>query len=169
MKFNYSVRAKFGVILIMLFALYANLGSLIQGIKSYSNFSGTDTITAYENRFQGLKRMLPSRGVVRYVTDDKSYRKKFKQLRKNLPPFDITSNVSDEWPHKVFLGSGPLAGYFLTQYAISPVILVNAIDCDLVVGNFLESTSIENYSSDENLVLIKDFGENVILFHREAK
>ena len=58
---------------------------------------------------------------------------------------------------------GPLAlgDYYLTGYALAPVIVDHSPDHDLVIGNFPNSPPL---SAPTNLQLKKDFGGGVLLF-----
>jgi hypothetical protein len=53
-----------------------------------------------------------------------------------------------------------LGNYYLTQYALAPLILENSPNHPLVVGNFPSSSP----QTPDNLKLIRDFGNGVLLF-----
>ncbi|MBI3781729.1 MAG: hypothetical protein HY278_11840, partial [candidate division NC10 bacterium] len=107
-NFDYSTRVTIGIILLMLFVLISDVRLLKETVSLDASSMGSDTITRYEKRFDGLKKILPPYGVVGYITDAEAE--------------DATFN-----------------DYFLAQYALSPVIVVNSPDRELVVGNFRDA------------------------------
>src|SRR5262245_34437730 len=68
MIFDYLARVRAGVILLVLFALYSNFQLFTESLRSGLR-GGTDEISNYERRFDGVRRMLPSSGVIGYVGD----------------------------------------------------------------------------------------------------
>jgi hypothetical protein len=63
-----------------------------------------------------------------------------------------------------YLGeSGPLAigRYYLTQYALAPLVVENSPNHALVIANFPSSPPT---ARPENLRLVKDFGNGVLLY-----
>ena len=94
------------------------------------------TVAAHDKRMAPLREALPRRGVVGYVTDVKG------------PAGD------------------PIKRYYLTQYALAPVIVAQFPTYDFVVGDFddpAKATPPAGYS------LRKDFGNGVLLFALERK
>lgn len=69
MGFDYLARVRVGVILLVLFALYSNLQLLTESLKSGLAIGGNDEVSRYERRFDSVRRMLPSYGVIGYVGD----------------------------------------------------------------------------------------------------
>lgn len=143
MKFDYATRVKVGIILIILFALLSSVRLLKQIPTFNPKFMGRDEITLYERRFEGLKKMLPPHGVVGYITAKEG----------ELVAADGES----------------IKEYHLTQYALSPLVVVNTIECPLVVGNFYDVSINPEIYTNRNLILLKDFGDGVMLFKNEAK
>ena len=144
MNSDYSTRIKVGTILLILFALVSNVQLFKQTATTFDSKSiGSDEITLYEKRFKGLKEMLSSHNVVGYITN--------KCLK------DLTADAE------------ATMGYYLTQYTLSPVIVVNDPERQLVVGNFHNTATIPKISTKRNLILLKDFGNGVMLFRREVK
>lgn len=58
--------------------------------------------------------------------------------------------------------SGDLADYYLTQYALAPLVVDHSPNHALVVANF--PTSPPSIPSPDHLQLLKDFGNGVLLF-----
>ncbi len=142
-RFDYSARVKLGIMLLILFALLSNL-QLLKQVSAYGlKFMGRDRITLYEKRFDDLKKILPSHGVVGYISD--------KQIE------GTNGDV------------GALSDYYLAQYALSPVIVIKSPEPSLVVGNFRVNGTTLNISINRNLILVKDFGNGVMLFRNQAK
>lgn len=67
MRFDYAARARAGLTLIILIALYSNLQMLRASVEFDLSFTGNDDITQYERRFDGIKKMLPTYGTVGYL------------------------------------------------------------------------------------------------------
>lgn len=104
-------------------------------IEKYRKSPDKDEITAYENRFKSVKTTLPPHSVVGYITD-------------------ITDQQSDQWYME----------YFLTQYTLSPVTVINETSRPLVIGNFHNPIDSSMIYYDLNLVLFREFDNGVILF-----
>jgi len=138
-NFDYSIRIKACVILIIFFALLSNIQLLTQTVTSAPSLIGRDEISLYEKRFEGLKKILPKHGVVGYIAEEGA-----EAVRANTE-------------------------YFLTQYALSPIIVVNTQERRLVVGNFSPAVSGSKVATDRNLTLLKDFGNGVMLLSNEVK
>jgi hypothetical protein len=74
------------------------------------------------------------------------------------------------------LGANAVAGYvsdlsdagilLSTQYALAPVLLVDNVPYQFVVGNFSRPTDYSEFGRARHLVLVKDFGAGVILFRK---
>lgn len=132
MNFDCAVKVKIGILLIILSALSQNLLMLGDGIRKYRKSPDIDNVTLHENRFIGLKKFLPTHGVVGYVTDQHP------------------DNATGE--------------YYLTQYALSPVIIANETARSFIIGNFHKSINIDEISKNADLILIQELDNGVILF-----
>ncbi len=145
MRFDYARRVKIGVVLLLLVTLYGGCTVIVWGVKLGSGRSGADDrITVYEKRFQELKKDLPADAVVGYVSDRTAER---------------ASRA------KPFAGSDVL----LTQYALAPVMVTNAIKTDRVVGNFQDPRNMASLARKEGLILVRDYGLGVALFKRKGE
>ena len=154
MKQWYPLLAKIGVGVVILFALqfWVRVGleipfpekrmfaalpfppSLFKAGLDYQ-----DQISRYEKRFAGIKKMLPARGVVGYLT--------FPNLSWDEAKFD----------------------YGLTGYALSPLNVDWSPDHEWIVGNFPNFKSPVQIPDIAGFVLIRDFGNGVALFKRELR
>jgi len=92
--------------------------------------------------------------------DVESYDRRFDELKKELPPHGIVGYVSDNVVRD---------GIHATQYALTPLIVAGDTERALVVGNFHGPAGQTELVKDPNLVLIKDFGNGVRLYKREAE
>lgn len=79
---------------------------------------------------------------------------RFSALKSTLPERGVVGYIGEP---------GPLAlgDYYLTQYALAPVVVDHSPIHDLVIGNFPHSPS---GNAPSNLQLKKDFGSGVLLF-----
>jgi hypothetical protein len=96
-----------------------------------------DQISRYEARFTGLRAFLPPLGTVGYLTSE---------------------HFSSE-EAKFHWG--------LTGYALMPVRVEWSTEHELIVGNFPDFESVPLPESLKRFVLVKDFGNGVMLFKKE--
>lgn len=140
---SHKIRAKIGVLLIVLAALFSNLKLFKDIAAGYRNAGEIDGVSIYEKRFEGIKNELPARGVVGYIdgTDVKDIR---------------------------FAGQ-ETAKYYLTQYAVSPTIIEYTSRDSLIIGNFEPGTDNSKTISEKRLTVVKDLGNGVMLLKGEKK
>jgi hypothetical protein len=123
--------------LIIIFSFYYNAKELKKAIKTFQKSKGINEITVYEKRFAMLMELLPKQGVVGYISN------KFDDPAEDAKAFQ------------------------LTQYAMTPIIVVRGKNRPLIVGNFNNTDiEIEIYEKD-GLILAEDFGNGVLLFERK--
>src|SRR6266567_2275363 len=77
---------------------------------------------------------------------------------------------------KLELGANAVAGYvsnlsdagilLSAQHALAPVLLVDDVPYQFVVGNFSKPLDYSEFGRARNLVLVKDFGNGVTLFRK---
>jgi len=82
---------------------------------------------------------------------------RFAQLKAALPQRGVVGYVGDA-------GESGIASYYLSQYALAPLVLDRSLNHPFVVGNFPSNPPA---ASVENLRLVKDFGDGVLLFAGE--
>ena len=87
----------------------------------------------YERQLQPLKELLPEHGVIGYVTDDR---------------VDLYKKLKD---------------FYLTQYMLSPRLLVRDVYHPYVIGVYYEIAQPDRTAS-QGLTLIKDFGHGIQLY-----
>jgi len=137
---GYPVRVRIGVLSVIVFALLSSGLALRRALDPPPWAIAQDEISRYEDRFRLLRSALPPEAVVGYLSEP--WR----------PPNDL------DW----------LKGFFLTQYALAPVIAVDSIAPALVIANF-RSAGPERYAPDPTLVLVRDFGDGVLLFRHQSR
>lgn len=91
------------------------------------------------------------------------YEARFRLLKDSLPPRGVVGYFSEP-PMDVEWGKG----FFLTAYALAPLIVVNSTAPPLVIGNF-RAAGPDRSVPDPTLVLVRDFGDGVVLFRREPR
>ena len=108
--------------------------------------TGPDQISAYEHRFDRLRRVLPSRGVVGYLGHPQ-----------------LTGSSSTEAKAASLLH---FRRYLLAQYSLAPLLLIEGTDPEVVVGNF-DPEAI--YPAPDGFRVAGDFGDGVVLFRRSVR
>ncbi len=96
-----------------------------------------DQVSRYEDRFHGIKKMLPSHGVVGYVT---------------------SPHLSAE-EAKFHRG--------LTAYVLVPLQVVRSTEPELIIGNFPDFEQTDYRDNIVHLTPLKDFGNGVLLLDRK--
>ena len=136
-----AIRSKIGISILILFSLISAFRLIDRtGLLNPARAGAqTDAITLFCQRFDGIRKELPPEGVIGYVTD--------------INPEEIAAAGAE---------------YFLTQYALSPVIVDNSIKYPLVAGNF-HGDAPKNFISGKGLTLRKNFGNGVMLFNGNVK
>ena len=99
-----------------------------------------EDISRYEKRFEAAKGMLPEHGVIGYRSD--------------------CSDMSD---------INCIAGFYLAQYALSPIILDRSPEQTLILGNFRKAGTVQSKLSDDGVKLLMDSGNGVELYHMDGK
>ncbi len=136
-----TFRAKAGLLVLAAVAILSNLRLLVELFGDYTSPSReTYGIAGFEGHYEPLRQVLPKRGVVGYITE---------------PSRDPADPIT-------------VAEFYVTQYALAPVIVVNSPNQDYVIGNFRTAPQ-PSYYFDRNLTLLKDFGNGVALFRGSAK
>lgn len=97
-----------------------------------------DGVTDFNSRFQGLRAMLPPKGIIGYMTDPET------------PAADTNAQ----------------AEYHLTQYALAPVLVVYSQDHRFVIGNFHKTVTTGSLR-DRGFKLVREFGNGIALLENE--
>ena len=151
MNFAYSVRVRLGILLIVVFALLSSYQLAVKWVQFDLRFMGTDEVTLNERRFDKLKESLPSHGVVGYWP--------------NGSPATLEQLM--------FGNSGDLQHWFLTQYALAPVIVSPTLGQSVIICNYRLGSGVHNPGPPGSKVhpdwSLVDFGSGVQLLTRELK
>ena len=136
-------RARVGLAagLVLLYSAASGFGRVRRALEHRS--FAQDEITAYEGRFQSLRRALPSSGVVGYLGDPK-----------------LSAGDGEESKQTALLH---FRRYLLAQYAVAPILLVENTDPDLLIGNFEPGMPGE---VPPGFAVARDFGDGVVLLRR---
>jgi hypothetical protein len=126
---------RFAVFALAAISLASSLWYLLDVIAAYSRSSEAFGVTAFESRFEALHKYMPPRSVVGYVSDN--------------PVNDTRSQ----------------AEFYLTQYALAPAIIKASTEEHFVVANFHTNSPDAKLLRAKNLVLVRDFGNDVFIYH----
>lgn len=130
-------RAGIGLLLLLLYAAVSDARWIYRAGRGLIDARGEDTITRYERRFHGLRRALPARGVIGYVSGAGPEGFKTEDFRR----------------------------FLLTEYALAPLVLINDTAPELIVGNFTPD-SAPSAPPAPDLQLVRDFGDGVWLLRK---
>lgn len=83
---------------------------------------------------------------------------RFSALRAALPRYGVVGYIGQS--------HNSTADYYLTQYALAPLVVDLSVNHPLVIGNFPSSPPPLQV---EGLRLVRDFGNGVLLFAHEGK
>jgi len=139
-----GARAWIAVLAVLLYAA-ASTFKWVHLATARSARTGPDQISAYERRFDQLRRVLPSRGVVGYLGHPQ-----------------LTGSSSAEAKAASLLH---FRRYLLAQYSLAPLLLIEGTDPEVVVGNF-DPEAV--YPAPDGFRVTGDFGDGVILFRRSG-
>ena len=142
MKFDHGARVNIAILLLVASAFISN----IRYVKFAALFSpsrvGKDNITLYE--------------------------KKLSEIKKDLKPYSIVGYIADRQYRNIGLERDAAGYLYITRYALSPLIIdETSTDYPVVIGNFLNIPAGRKNASGLGLVLIKDYGNGLMLFKRK--
>ncbi len=134
-------RCYVGIALLAVASLWPNLQMIINcdRVAVTKGINGKDEISSFMRRFDGIKETLPERAVVGYFSDE---------APKDTPEYG--------------------KGFFLTQYSLVPVIVIDSTDRDLVIGNLKNSSEL-SLCEERGFTVLKDFGGGVVLLKKVAR
>jgi hypothetical protein len=143
---SYLIQARrvislFALLAILWLALRSNLQLFQQEAILRLKFVSGDGITNYDQLIAGLRKALPEHGVIGYLT--------------HLSPEAIESD------------GDAVAEYYLTQYALTPLVVAKSPSYPLVFGNFRHGAPDPKIIASNDLTLVNDLGNGVMLFSRE--
>ena len=127
------IRHQLAIFLLIGIALVSAGSVLLDVFKAYSSNPAAGQTAVFQARFEEMRKALPPHGVVGYITD--------------AAPDEATRSLE----------------YFLTQYALAPVVVVDDPNQALVVSNFHTARAANDLLSEKHLVLVRDFSNGVLL------
>lgn len=98
-----------------------------------------DRPTFQENRLKGLKESLPERAILGFVQEDS------------------TQHVEK------------LREFFLTQYALVPLIITKGEGHDLIVANFKTDVDLKRWLEQRSFLVLKDLKNGVALIQKKTR
>jgi hypothetical protein len=103
---------------------------------------------------------VPSPGHLKNGVSDVAERsdRRFAELRRALPEYGVVGYVGDS-------SETGVADYYLTQYALAPLVIERSTNHKLVIGNFPRAP---RRGTEADLVLVRDFGGGVLLFEKRG-
>jgi hypothetical protein len=133
-------RTRVALAVIVAFALVSDAQFLVKALVDYVRTSRPTAVEVYLTRFVEIRSALPARGVVGYLAEPKG--------------------------KEILHGGDYYRKFHLAQYALAPVIIVDSPDRPLVIGNFASGTPPP---PAPGLILVRDYGNGVMLFRRRAE
>ena len=130
---------KFGLLLLILPALYGTFTALIEWRPKTRRWTGIDVISQFERKMRPLKKAIHGEEAVGYLGDHSDPSNG--ELQKNFQ---------------------------LTQYALAPAMVTDHRPTRYVVSVLPWTPLLEQEMQRQKLVLLRDFGEDVRLFERKA-
>jgi hypothetical protein len=96
-KFDYLLRAKLGMGLILVFLFISSLGQFTTDWREFDQSQiGKDGISSYEKRFDGLRTVLPPRAIIGYVSDAEPYSAEYYLTQYTLAPLTVDPKQSHD-------------------------------------------------------------------------
>jgi hypothetical protein len=86
--------------------------------------------------------------------------KRFSELRRALPEYGVVGYFGAP--------SESVSDYYLTQYALAPLVVDRSRDHKLVIGNFPHPPHVPPPGTETDLLLVRDFGNGVLLFEKRG-
>lgn len=133
------MRAKIATLLLIVLAFNAGIRSIQKNTFFHREKIPLDEATRQENRLQGLKRHLPQRGIVGFVQEA------------SLPLIAKTKK------------------YYLTQYTLVPLVVVESDQPDLIIANFSEDAVLKKWLQGKPFSVLENLNNGVALLKRGRK
>ena len=140
-----GMRTRIALALVLLYAGASTIRWLQHG-SHWPAHASQDDVSANERRFAALRPLLPAHGLVGYVSNPQPI---------GATPRDSNAASLQQFRH-----------YLLAQYALAPALLVKGTEPEFVVGNFNSGTTP---TAPAGLMIVRDFGDGLVLFRRSAR
>jgi hypothetical protein len=135
----FPLRIKVGLSILVLFVLATNIVLVQDANRRFGETKDKDQVTLNEKRFAELRQAMKAGGVVGYISDTAPESKGYR------------------------------GNFYLTQYALVPVIVTMQTDRQWVVGNFWKTGKVPTVAPSGRLNLWKDFRNGVALFQSKSE
>lgn len=89
------------------------------------------------------------------------YDRRYGRLKGILPSHGIVGYIADE--------KFDVKEFYLAQYALSPIILVNNTKPKLILAKFIDSSNSIRFCMNNNLIIIKKVDDNIMLYSKKAE
>jgi hypothetical protein len=143
MTLDYVKRVQYGAGLLILIAFFGVIRVSYLEVRAKTlRTPETFQVQSYIERYAGLTKLLPAHGIVGYLSDD---------------PGNALTSASDA------------RRFFLTQYALAPLIVVRDSNQALVICNVQDPTGVSRACEKSGLLLVHDLGNGVALLRRDKK
>jgi hypothetical protein len=126
-------------IMVILDVLAGNVQDAIKELRKFHNQKGESKETHHERRLEKLKDVLPEHGIVGYFTN-REY------------------NTGED---TMF--------FFLTQYALSPLIILRSTKPQFIIADVNDSFNITKFSNKYNCRLLRNFDDGILVFRKRAE
>ena len=94
-----------------------------------------------------------------------AFEKRFETLHQSLQAKTALGYVSDNAPNN----TQAQAEFYLTQYALAPVIVKASTEEPIVVANFHNNQPDQKLLNAKHLAFVRDFGNDVFVFRNTTK
>jgi hypothetical protein len=139
-----AMRTRIALALVLLYAGASTIRWLQHG-SHWPARASQDDVSANDRRFAALRPLLPAHGPVGYLSNPEPI---------GATPRDSNAAALHQFRH-----------YLLAQYALAPALLVKGTEPEFVVGNFDPGTTP---TAPAGLMIVRDFGDGLVLFRRSA-
>lgn len=126
-------------VLLVAFVSFLSIGKFFQQISDFFvKRPSIDGVTQFTARYQPVRSLLPDKGVIGYMTD----------------PAAAADEVN------------ATAEFYLAQYALAPIVVVNSSNQRYVVTNFHVMVTTGSMA-DQGFKLVREFGNGVAVFENQ--
>lgn len=136
MKTSNKIMFKIVIIFVILTILFISIEQITLLLKKPKT-KDEIILLEIENKFKVFKKFLSKHNIVGYITDH------------NFENDNKINYVQE---------------FYLIQYTLSPVIIVQNSTYPLVIGNFHEAIDVNKIVKEKNLTILKDFNNGLFLF-----
>ena len=173
MNFDYPTRTKLTVLLLSVILLAANIRQFVETLRAGYPSLGTDEISLYDKRFEPLRKILPSHGVITYLDDSEPGRDDFKAYYLAQYALSPTVLLDPKFP-TTFYSKQMLVRdrKFIIENVHDPIrepYLTRLLPGQFATAKSHDSVITGKASGDGHSVLLKDFGNGVYLFQDGMK